>query len=250
MNELVLIALSEERDLSGFDCGNDDMNQWLVRHAWASHKADLARTWLALDGGIVAGYFALTTGSVRPEDAPRRVARGMPRYPIPIILLARLAVDVRHQGQRLGPRLLAEALRRAVAASDTAAARLVVVDAIDDTAPSTSGGVSSTHPTTRAASTAGSPTSAPASPTRPPDVTANEVGRRSHSVSQVPAWVVRPFTSQCKTESPPLRSTEDGGDEGAVIVVVPLALSAQYFVFVTVPWTGAPVSTRCVESFS
>lgn len=134
MNELVLIALREERDLSGFDCGNDDMNQWLVRHAWASHKADLARTWLALDDDIVAGYFALTTGSVRPEDAPRRVARGMPRYPIPIILLARLAVDVRYQGQRLGLRLLAEALRRAVAASDTAAARVVVVDAIDDTA--------------------------------------------------------------------------------------------------------------------
>lgn len=134
MTDLVLIALRDERDLSRFDCGNDDMNQWLVRHAWASHKADLARTWLALDGDIVAGYFALTTGSVRPEDAPRRLTRGMPRYPIPIILLARLAVDIRYQGQHLGARLLAEALRRAVAASDTAAARVVVVDAIDDTA--------------------------------------------------------------------------------------------------------------------
>ena len=134
MTELALVALRHDRDLSSFDCGNADMNQWLARHSWSSHKADLARTWLALDGDTVAGYFALTTGSVRPEDAPRRVARGMPRYPMPIILLARLAVDGRYQGRRLGARLLAEALRRAVAASDAAAVRVVVVDAIDDSA--------------------------------------------------------------------------------------------------------------------
>ena len=81
MTELALVALRHDRDLSSLDCGNEDMNQWLTRHAWASHKADLARTWLALDGDTVAGYFALTTGSVRPEGAPRRVARGMPATP-------------------------------------------------------------------------------------------------------------------------------------------------------------------------
>jgi GNAT superfamily N-acetyltransferase len=58
----------------------------------------------------------------------------MPRHPIPTILIARLAVDWQYQGQRLSSRLLAEALRLAVAASGTAAARLVVVDAIDDQA--------------------------------------------------------------------------------------------------------------------
>jgi predicted N-acetyltransferase YhbS len=58
----------------------------------------------------------------------------MPPYPIGAILIARLAVDLRYQGQRLGSQLLGEALRRAVAASDAAAARLVVVDAIDDDA--------------------------------------------------------------------------------------------------------------------
>ena len=88
----------------------------------------------ALDGDVVAGYFSITTGSIRPEEAPKRLARGMPRYPIGTILIARLAVDGRYQRQRLGSRLLAEALRRAVAASDTAAARLVVVDAADDRA--------------------------------------------------------------------------------------------------------------------
>lgn len=79
-------------------------------------------------------YVSLTTGSIRPEAAPKRYARGMPRYPLPTTLIARLAVDQRYQRQKVGSRLLAEALRLAVSASDTAAARLVVIDAIDDQA--------------------------------------------------------------------------------------------------------------------
>jgi predicted N-acetyltransferase YhbS len=79
------------------------------------------------------GYVSLTTGSVRRDEAPKRYARGIPAHPIPTILIARLAVDDRQQGRQLGCRLLAEALRLAVIASDAAAARLVVVDAIDET---------------------------------------------------------------------------------------------------------------------
>lgn len=129
-----LVRLSADHDLTGFDCGSGQLNAWLIDHALASHRADLARTYLALEGRAVAGYVSLTTGSVRRDEAPRRHARGMPRYPIPTILIARLAVDRRHQGALLGSRLLAEALRLAVTASDTVAARLVVVDAIDDRA--------------------------------------------------------------------------------------------------------------------
>jgi GNAT superfamily N-acetyltransferase len=134
VNALRLVLLGAAHELHGFDCGNDELNRWLIDHALASQKADLARTYLALAGTAVAGYFSLTTGSVRRESAPSRYMRGMPRHPIPTILIARLAVDHRHQGQHLGERLLAEALRLAVVASDSAAARLVVVDAIDDQA--------------------------------------------------------------------------------------------------------------------
>jgi GNAT superfamily N-acetyltransferase len=134
VSALRLVLLGPEQDLSGFDCGQDELNRWLLDHALASQKADLARTYLALTDADVAGYVSLTTGSIRREAAPRRWTRGMPRHPIPTILIARLAVDRRHQGARLGSRLLAEALRLAVTASDTAAARLVVVDAIDDQA--------------------------------------------------------------------------------------------------------------------
>ncbi len=134
MTEFVLEPFSEFHDVAEFDCGNVELNSWLRRHAAASHKADLARTYVACDVVGIAGYFSLATGSVRPAEAPKRFARGMPRYPIGTILIARVAVDLRCQGQRLGSKLLSEALRRAVAASDAAAARLVVVDAIDEAA--------------------------------------------------------------------------------------------------------------------
>jgi len=134
VSRLRLALLTAERDVSSFDCGNDQLTSWLVRHALASQRADLARTYLALEREQVVGYVSLTTGSVRRDEAPKRYARGMPAHPIPTILIARLAIDSRHQGQQFGSRLLAEALRLAVTASDAAAARLVIVDAINESA--------------------------------------------------------------------------------------------------------------------
>jgi ribosomal protein S18 acetylase RimI-like enzyme len=131
---LRLVLLASDHDLSDFDCGNAELNRWLCEHAAASQKADLARTYVLLDDVTVVGYLSLTTGSIRPEAAPKRYTRGMPRHPIPTILIARLAVDRRQHGKRIGSRLLAQALRIAVIASGAAAARLVVVDAIDDRA--------------------------------------------------------------------------------------------------------------------
>lgn len=134
MSDLRLALLTAEHDVSIFDCGNAQLTSWLIRHALTSQRADLARTYVALEGEHVVGYLSLTTGSVRRDEAPKRYSRGMPAYPIPTILIARLAVDRRYQGRQHGSRLLAEALRLAVTASDAAAARLVVVDAIDERA--------------------------------------------------------------------------------------------------------------------
>ncbi len=89
---------------------------------------------LLVDAGRVAGYFSLTTGSVQRAEAPPALVRGLPGYPVGLVLVARLAVDARDQGQGLGALLLAEALRKAVVAGEAAAARLVVVDAVDQAA--------------------------------------------------------------------------------------------------------------------
>jgi len=129
-----LERLDQHHDLSGFHCGNDDLDDWLHRHALAAQQMDSARTFVLVRRGRVVGYFSLTMGSVLRADAPAKLVRGLPAYPVGMVLLARLAVAQTEQGTGLGALLLAEALRKAVAAGEAAAARLVVVDAIDDDA--------------------------------------------------------------------------------------------------------------------
>jgi predicted N-acetyltransferase YhbS len=127
-----LERLGPHHELSRFDCGNEELDAWLRRHAFAAQQMDSARTFVLTDDGRVVGYFSLTMGSIRRHDAPATLVRGLPAYPVGVVLLARLAVDRTEHGKGLGAWLLAEALRKAVAAGEAAAARLVVVDAIDD----------------------------------------------------------------------------------------------------------------------
>ena len=133
---LRLERLGNDHDLSTFDWGNGELDGWLQGHAKAAQQMDSARTFLLTEGSRLVGFFSLTMGSVRRQEAPSRLVRGMPGYPIGMVLLARLAVHRAEQGRGLGAVLLAEALRKGVAAGEAAAARLVVVDAIDETAAS------------------------------------------------------------------------------------------------------------------
>jgi predicted N-acetyltransferase YhbS len=129
---LRLARLEARHQLDGFDSGNEVLDSWLKRHALAAQQMDTARTFVLVSpDGAVVGYFSLTMGAVLRQDAPAKLVRGLPSYPVGMVLLARLAVDRRHQRSGRGG-LLAEALRKAVAAGEAAAARLVVVDAIDD----------------------------------------------------------------------------------------------------------------------
>jgi GNAT superfamily N-acetyltransferase len=120
--------------VTSFEWGSEELDRWLAQHALAAQEMDTARTFLLSRGRSVAGYFSLTMGSVLKEEAPTRLARGIPGYPVGMVLLARLAVDRRHHGGGLGVLLLTEALRKSLAAGESAAARLVVVDAIDERA--------------------------------------------------------------------------------------------------------------------
>ncbi len=134
--ELRLERLHAGHDVRAFDSGNAELDGWLQRHGLAAQQMDSARTFLLLRGGRILGYFSLTMGSVRREEAPRRLVRGLPGYPVGMVLLARLATDLAERGRGWGALLLAEALRKAVTAGDAVAARLVVVDAIDEQAAS------------------------------------------------------------------------------------------------------------------
>lgn len=121
--------------LDAFSCGKPALDLWLRRFALINQANDSARTYVACKaGGTVVGYFAIRAGSVRPEEAPQRISKGLARHPLPVVLLARLAVDRTCRGQGLGAALLKDALGRIGAAADILGARAVLVHAIDEEA--------------------------------------------------------------------------------------------------------------------
>ena len=125
-------------DVSGFDCGEASLNLFLQRHALNNDRAGLGRTFIAIEEGQtrVAGYFTVSSGSVRFDAVPDHAKKRLPKYPIPTVHLGRLAVDVRFQGKGLGETLLVEALRKAAAASGSVGVYAVDVIALNDRAKS------------------------------------------------------------------------------------------------------------------
>jgi GNAT superfamily N-acetyltransferase len=120
--------------LDTFDCGNAALNEWLMRHARQAHGSGSARTYVVLDARRVAGYFSLAVGQIDSLDAPERVRKGMGNYPIPVVILARLAVSLADQGRGLGVGLLQEAIRRTLVVADQAGVRALLTHPIDDAA--------------------------------------------------------------------------------------------------------------------
>ena len=128
--------LSGDHDVSDFDCGHGELNDWLRRYALTNQRAEAAQTYVVCQTGTrtVAGYYALAAGSVELAQATSRVARGLARHPIPIALLARLAVDLRSARKGLGSALLKDALLRINSAADVIGVRAVLVHAKDEAA--------------------------------------------------------------------------------------------------------------------
>lgn len=118
----------------GFDCGQLSLNQFLQRYALVNQKANSAQTYVCCLGAEVVGFYSLAVGSVDPEDAPARVVKGLARHPVPVMILARLAVDRDHQGKGLGKALLKDALLRTAQAADIAGIRCLLVHAKDEAA--------------------------------------------------------------------------------------------------------------------
>ena len=117
-----------------FDCGQPALNQFLQRYALVNQKAHSAQTWVCCLQGQVVGYYSLAVGSVASQHAPARVLKGMARHPVPVMLLARLAVDIKHQRNGLGQALLKDALLRTAQAAEIAGIRCLLVQAKDEAA--------------------------------------------------------------------------------------------------------------------
>jgi len=123
--------LNSEHDVSAFDCGVPELDDWLKRRARQNEDSGASRTFVITAGRRVVGYYALATGAVSRVKATGRLRRNMPE-PIPVMVLARLAVDHEHQGTGLGAALLKDALLRTLQASEIAGIRAVLLHAISE----------------------------------------------------------------------------------------------------------------------
>jgi GNAT superfamily N-acetyltransferase len=124
-------AINKTHDREAFDCGEDALNQFLLRYARKSHELGGAKTFLAIHDSdkSVVGFYSLSTASVGYFRTPEVLRRGLARHDVPGFRLARLAVDRRLQGQGLGGQLLLAAGRRCLLASAEVGGVVLVIDA-------------------------------------------------------------------------------------------------------------------------
>ncbi|MGC2465749.1 MAG: GNAT family N-acetyltransferase [Candidatus Acidiferrum sp.] len=126
--------LRRDHPIDGFDCGREELNRYLLRYARQNQQAGAAQTYVGVVGEVIAGYYALAVSQVTLEDAPERLKKGLAKHPVPVVLLARLAIDRRWQGQGVGKALLRDAIQRTLEAADIAGIRAFAVHAKDEEA--------------------------------------------------------------------------------------------------------------------
>lgn len=134
------MTLGEFESISGdhvtaqFDCGSDAQTTWLRKYALQADRTDTSKVRVVTHAGDlrVVGYYALAAGSIELVNAPSRIAKGMPRYPVPVVILTRLGVDRSEQGRGLGRALLTDALRRVTSASAVLGARALLIHCEDE----------------------------------------------------------------------------------------------------------------------
>jgi GNAT superfamily N-acetyltransferase len=126
--------LRRDHPIDAFDRGREELNRFLIRFAFLNQQAGASQTYIGQSGNEVIGFYTLVVGQVTYDDAPERLTRGLARHPVPIMLLARLAVSNEWQGRGVGAGLLKDAMRRTLQAADIAGIRAFGVHAKDEEA--------------------------------------------------------------------------------------------------------------------
>jgi predicted N-acetyltransferase YhbS len=126
--------LTADHQLNTFNCGETSLDEWLKRRALLNQSNGASRTFVVVDESqLVMGYYALAAGAVHHQDATRSIRQNMPD-PIPVMVLARLAVDIRTQGMQLGAGLLRDAVERSLAVAKNTGVRALLVHALHERA--------------------------------------------------------------------------------------------------------------------
>lgn len=133
-DSLRIEKLQRVHAVENFDCGKDALNRFLIRYALQNQQAGASQSYVALAGEEIVGYYTLVVGQVEYQDAPERPRKGLAHHPVPIMLLARLAIALKWQGKGVGSGLLKDAMMRTLQAADIAGIRAFAVHAKDDEA--------------------------------------------------------------------------------------------------------------------
>jgi GNAT superfamily N-acetyltransferase len=123
--------IGPDHDTDAFDCGSEEQTAWLVRHALQAHQSDTAKVYVVcLEGSrSVVGYYALAAGSIEHAAAPPRLTKGVGRYPVPVVILTRLGVDLDQQRRGLGSALVRDALFQVAAIAERVGVRALLIHA-------------------------------------------------------------------------------------------------------------------------
>ena len=126
--------LHRTHNVEQFTCGQLELDRFLTRHALQSQQSNSSQTYVALSENEIVGFYTIVAGEVQHAKAPERVVKGMSRHPIPLLVLARLAVHINAQGRGIGSGLLRDALGRTLQVADVIGVRALAVHAKDDRA--------------------------------------------------------------------------------------------------------------------
>lgn len=126
--------LRRDHPIDGFTCGSEELDRFFKRYAFGNQQANASQTYVALHGAEIIGFYSLVVGEVAYGDAPDRLTKGLAHHPVPIMLLARLAVGIPWQRRRIGSYLLRDAILRTLQAADIVGIRAFAVHAKDESA--------------------------------------------------------------------------------------------------------------------
>lgn len=128
--------LNKSHYIKSFDCGSEQLNDYLKKYAFQNQKKNISNTFVTQKDGKVIGYYSLTFGSVDKDNLPPAIKRNLPHYQIPVMVLARLAIDKKEQRNGLGKGFLKDAILRTIQASEIAGMKAIMVQAKDEKAKS------------------------------------------------------------------------------------------------------------------